>query len=363
MVSQSISQIEETSFPTNRACAFVDRILWFGYWETAPCCVPVTKGRAPRYSNTSNLTQMGPRQAANELLSRRRHLGMNLKANPPLACANCRYLEAETHEEGIRQKFSGVVLSHAELCDLRCIYCYQSASEYRVVSRQIYSPLPIINELCKMNLFQDQPYAFWGGGEPTLSLSFEEESLKLEQLGFYQTINSNCTRYSPHLVELLGRGEHAAVVCSIDSGSKKTYEKVKGRDRWNQVWDNLRIYLEASEHVVLKYIVMPENKDEIDAFLQKAIGIGCTKFLVDLDCGLAGNYSDPDTSTLQACLSLVEHIEKLGLQIGWAGNALNTLGDRDFIGWLLTKSLPQPWIYSPFSQLAGSLSNSVGGKQ
>ena len=329
MMVDSISAMNEMS------CKFVEEILWFGYWDTGPCCVPLRSGTPPRYRTIRSLEKVEPKTAALDLLACRRELADKIWSEPPPACTACQFLHKQTKGKDSDILFSGVILSHAEICNLKCTYCYQAAPGYQVVPKPSFSPIPIIEALMELRSFKDRPHAFWGGGEPTLGPAFAKEILRLSQLGFSQTVNSNCTVYQPELARLLKEDPWVALVCSVDAGCSATYKQVKGRDCWERVWTNIRNYREHSEKVVLKFIALPENAHEVEAFLEIAAASGVTTFLVDLDCGLSGNLNEHDPMIIDACKLLVRRINENGLKVGWAGNALNTLQDPSVTNWIL----------------------------
>ena len=62
------------------------------------------------------------------------------------------------------------------------------------------------------------------------------------------------------------------VKTSVDAGTADVYQKIKGRDRYNAVWDNLNIYSKAGPgKVIAKYIAIDMNSslEQIEGFLNQ----------------------------------------------------------------------------------------------
>jgi hypothetical protein len=61
-----------------------------------------------------------------------------------------------------------------------------------------------------------------------------------------------------------------SIVTSIDAGSREKYLKIRGKDLYDKVWENLHKYLSVdNRNVTLQYIALDNNvgDDDIDGFI------------------------------------------------------------------------------------------------
>lgn len=341
--------------PSPFSCQFAEEMLWFGYWDTGPCCVPLTTGTPPRYQAAGNLSGISPRQAASLILEARESFLAAFANGQPSKCLGCRFLRHQSqHASNSKPYLTGVILSHIEPCNFRCVYCYQAGRQYHPVPQRLpsYDPIPIIEELTNDGCFHIERHAFWGGGEPTLAPELPIQMQTLSRLGFHQTLNSNCSIFSQKLADLLTYDPKITLVCSIDAGGDENYAQIKGKNCAPKVWENLQRYLRASSNVVLKYIVLKENLSEIESFVDKVVAIGISGVLVDLDCGLNNSREAPSYAEIEACRMLVTLLAEVGIQAGWGGNAFNLLKNSRDLDWLCSLELRHPTVYFPFRQFA-----------
>lgn len=343
----------------NNYCKFVDEILVFGHWEFAPCCVPLPElTQPPKYSSVADLTGKDTSEVGNEILAKRSELKTRLSSNMmPIGCEKCKYLEKTEEKISLHNRLKGVVLSHSEVCDLKCTYCYQSKSGYIPVRKQKYSPVEVIRALVDEGAFEGRRYAFWGGGEPTLSPTFANDLFMLNELGFVQTINSNCTNYIPALEDFLRIDCDSNLVCSVDAGSESEYARVKRGSSYEVVWENIKRYSEISHNnVIVKYIFLPNNLKDLDAFKEKIEICGITKVMVDLDAGLSKTaINNISEDVIEALFEVADSLTSLGVQVAWAGNSFNIIENRNLIGALTAFQFVEEQIYFPFASYPKNL--------
>jgi hypothetical protein len=115
----------------------------------------------------------------------------------------------------------------------------------------------------------------WGGGEPTISEDFYVISNELIKLPSVRSMRilTNSLKYSGKLAKLLTEIENSQVITSIDAGTERTFQIVRGvkvGGYINRVMENLVRYNNlAPGRITLKYIFNDENCDseEVEAFL------------------------------------------------------------------------------------------------
>jgi molybdenum cofactor biosynthesis enzyme MoaA len=103
-------------------------------------------------------------------------------------------------------------------------------------------------------------------GEITINPKLDEIVSLLS--GYSSKIYSNCVIYSDALYNCLKQG-NMMINTSVDAGTRETFAKIKGVDRFEQVCGNIRRYAKAGM-VELKYIFLPginDNEADVDGFI------------------------------------------------------------------------------------------------
>lgn len=182
-----------------------------------------------------------------------------------------------------------ITISNRTKCNCNCVYCehtHGGASEVRAeMNRQeTYDIVPILEKLKEKSLIAEGCEFIISGGECA-----EYPQKELEYLLNYVThfkgsviLLSSGIKYSKSIESILKSG-HARLTISVDSGTKKTYEKIKRVKAYNKVWDNLKKYAKAAAKnekaiVEAKYIIIPgvnDSIEEIKAFFDKCKSIKC----------------------------------------------------------------------------------------
>lgn len=173
-----------------------------------------------------------------------------------------------------------VTICTSEYCNSSCIYC-QSHFEQKDTG---YNPIPYLEAFYQENLFANNCYFDWGGGEPTLNPWFNATVEWLSSRGYWQRVNTNAILYSQEVEAALVQG-NTEVRISIDSGSEECFRLMKGHTGYSQVWEHIRDYCEVSDRVYIKYNVCNYNSDqeELDAFLQKCRMCDVKNIIIDAE--------------------------------------------------------------------------------
>lgn len=191
----------------------------------------------------------------------------NNKSNP---CTGCPYIEKKDWDKNESLAIRHLSLEYHSICNLKCTYCSEEYFGGKNVQYDLYE---LLNTWSK-NLFLDGCDSLvWGGGEPTLDPRFREmlglvlEKIKPKYLRFF----TNSVKYSDEIQNLLN-SKRIYITTSIDAGTKKTYDLIRGYNRFEKVFTNLSRYAQISpNHVTIKYIFTSENynEEELVQFLRK----------------------------------------------------------------------------------------------
>jgi len=126
-----------------------------------------------------------------------------------------------------------------------------------------YDLKPVIQEFIDKEYLAKDSLIEWGGGESTILPDFQNLQLLLLDHGYMQTIFTNAVLFSKEIEQGL-RQRKMTVVTSVDSGTVETYKKIKGRDHFHKVWENLGKYIQTGGQVAIKYVLRRDNAGESD---------------------------------------------------------------------------------------------------
>lgn len=148
-------------------------------------------------------------------------------------------------------------------------------------------------------------------GEPTLHP--ERDQLFGSMNSYSNVVNTNLSVFNEQLYELTAN-KFTKLVVSIDSGTRETFHKVKGRDMFYRICENLSRYSSAGAGViVLKYVFVPgeNDKDEdVDGFAKVCAETGC------LIGNISYDYNAPlpiPEKTAASMRRLKKNLHKLGI--------------------------------------------------
>lgn len=148
-----------------------------------------------------------------------------------------------------------------------------------------------------------------GGGEPVIAKDFEALMEILVAGNYPQLINTNVTVFSKELRKAL-LNKKTTCQTSVDSGTRETYLKIKGRDSYDKVWKNIKKYVSTNGDYVLKYIVTNGNDNQHDAigFIKNCLDAGVRKINIaanvhDMNNGKLSNQTIITAATIHAMAS------------------------------------------------------------
>jgi len=207
-------------------------------------------------------------------------------------CKGCTFLKDVEKKPVFHSNISFLSIEHHSVCNLRCSYCSEI---YWGGKRSKYNIVEFISYLSKNNSLNDCDQVVWGGGEPTLDKSFEqilEEIHKSANPKIYHRVFTNSVRYSEAITKFLKKGL-IKIVTSIDAGTPETFKKVRGREKFTNVFDNLKNYAKIDPtKITIKYIFTEDNfkESEINSFVDN-----CKKYeLKDCNFQISLNYKNSD---------------------------------------------------------------------
>ena len=189
--------------------------------------------------------------------------------NNTKGCVSCsRYKLSAWTEPSKKFRYINLSMSPA-VCQCKCIYCYQikmgwhSNSEGVDLAKQYYDRVFDALEFAKTdNLISKDATWQISSGEIAIH-PYKNRIFDLIQ-GQRSKILTNCFIFDKRIADNLSKNVSSTINLSIDSGTAKTWRKVKGFDNFDDVLENLKKYSQACikpNQVTLKYIVLPDIND------------------------------------------------------------------------------------------------------
>ena len=199
-------------------------------------------------------------------------------------CVGCvRFLETDQvpQHDGL---IHGINLSaYPSPCQSHCFYCWVHDWDERFTPaakagyEKVFETIELA-EHCGLIA----PDATWqiSSGEITIH-PCRDRIMKLVK-GKHARFFTNCMKYDEEIAQNLCDNPNSSIDLSIDSGTPKTWAKVKGVDNFEKVTENLANYYVASKgrtgQITLKYIVFPGVNDNYEDYaslmeIMKVIGV------------------------------------------------------------------------------------------
>jgi len=296
-----------------KSCEWIESRVVMAIDYLQYCCIP--------HSGNKGYVKMVPYKGGElpvEAIkeARRSLIELNNIEGVETPCTGCHFLQKKDWDALRKTKalFDTVYIANFTICNLRCRYCFVYINEAEDRPDVDYDVLPVFKEMLEKGLLDPSAYVEWGGGEPTILPTFPELQALLKQYNLRQQIHTSGVRYSPEIEEGLRSGL-LQVVTSIDSGTRETYLKVKGRDRHDVVWENMARYAAAGGNMALKYILRHDNSDpeNVRQFVQKAKAAGIKNIAITPDMReiAQGTVSE---ETIYAFALMVHEAKSLGLE-------------------------------------------------
>ncbi len=201
-------------------------------------------------------------------------------------CKNCIYLEEKEWDRD--DYIEHINFNYGLKCNQRCIYCDLANIP---PSKKQYNVFPIIKDMIEKGYLGENANITIAGGEPCVIPEFQDLLDIFIKAGVHTIrVLTNATIYNTSFEEAI-RNNCANMVVSVDSGTKETFIKIKNADFYDKVWENIKKYAAvqpSNKHVITKFIIIPsvnDNKEEINAWLDKSVEAGVTYVCLDVEAG------------------------------------------------------------------------------
>lgn len=195
----------------------------------------------------------------------------SLKGRIPLFCIDCPLLSDD--KSIYSDTINGLTFSDHSYCNADCVYCADGISNHRKSNilndykKRCKIFHKIMLEIKHRKLFNEKMLLELIGGEITCNPG------KKLLYGMAKDIPTNPVLivtngiiYDEEISNIVSINPNARIMCDVDAGTRITYIKVKGVDKFNVVRDNLKKYASFGK-ITLKYIIKPGFNDTDDDVL------------------------------------------------------------------------------------------------
>lgn len=314
-----------------KCCNFLLHEIVFAQSEVLPCCCSPKHKYETRFLENYNGNNF---DVDAYLKQRNKYVNMFKNGEIPQCCEGCCLIREDNWDES--NTIQRIIITNRTKCSCNCIYCSlvttSTQTKEELNTRKAYDIVPVLKDLRNQNLIGNGCEILVAGGEcceyPVGEL--EEIIYIASQLECKLEILSSGIIYSSAIEQALRNGKTTLKI-SVDSGFKKTYEKIKRVKAYDRVWDNLKKYIIAtfgndSSIVRIKYIILPninDNEREVLKFIENCKRINCQNVEVAIEYVWYGeNKNNPIDKNIENIVSI---FEKSGLNISFEMQCLEYL--------------------------------------
>lgn len=239
----------------------------------------------------------------------------------PENCEKCMYLQEIDDNEIISDKIKFIEIYNWIQCNCACFYCSnREQTKLKIFNRRnqkgVIDALPLLKNLQKKGKLDADLEVFMAGGEPTILKEFVGLLKFFIKNNYRAHVLSNGILYEKYISKLINTQNHSSLSISLDCGTRETFKKIKGVDKFDDVIKNIKKYVtdtkELSDRIMLKYILLKgvnDNKEEIDKWIDVCSSIGVVSYVPSIE--FCHSVMNPEKSELtpEIC-DLYEYIKK-----------------------------------------------------
>lgn len=203
-----------------------------------------------------------------------------------IPCKQCHMVCTKRYEDVSFTRLGHVDLAATTTCNLRCSFC--GYATHNLFSKAKYDALAILREFSAGDVEWDSAVDF-NGGEPTLLPDLNEYIDYFNSRRIRVFLYTNAVKFHQSIYDGLFKGAIRWVCTSLDAGSPSSFQRLKKRDYFLQVLENLTRYAHAGSQgggqLSVKYIFCDDNcsDDDIAGFTYAMLAIRPQKIWLTFD--------------------------------------------------------------------------------
>lgn len=216
-----------------------------------------------------------------------------------ISCKGCSLVRTKRYSEVNFTRLGHIDLAATTICNLRCVFCgYAKRNEFYDSK---YNALSVLKEFSADDVEWDSVVDF-NGGEPALLRDMDDYLNFFASRRIRVILYTNAVEFRQSIYDRLADGSIQWVCTSLDAGTPSSFMRLKKRDHYLKVLENLTRYAHAGSQgggmLAVKYIFCDENcaDDDIVGFTYAMLAIRPQKIWFTFDfeplCGLSGDSPD-----------------------------------------------------------------------
>ena len=235
----------------------------------------------------------------------------------PEECKGCFQIQEKDWDESEYIDF--ITITNYTRCNADCVYCSNSM-EPDERKEANYKVLPFLRYLKQEGILRKGMEIHLGGGEISI---YEECEDLLSEFGLDNfakiCVATNAIKFSEYLDKSL-KESNTYVIVSLDSGTRKTFKKVKRIDAFDKVVENICKYNTGTkpDRIALKYIIIPginDNIKEFQSFLNIAKKANVNHIRIDIE---ARYLRSVNNSVNPYYLKIAEKMNSMAIKQGFS---------------------------------------------
>jgi len=311
----------EADLEYRKGCSFLGNTILYREISFSPCCSigqgPVVKVSGPVHERLAQWQDF-----TTKLVDDVRH-------ERPNKCQTCHMLSYGFWRKSVKlNSFIFGARTRDDVCNFSCIYCGHAKIRERLKGaspgNSVYEVLQQLSEIPEYNT--EELSIRFGNGEFTaykhcndiLNIFFTKTKWKM-------SVVSNCSIYNEQISTLMENGRVRSLVTSLDAGTRETFKKIKQRDMFDRVLENLKKYPLNKTHFAAKYIFLEgvnDNDTDVDGFYKIAQEIGGVIML-------SSNKTTPFTEKVKdLILRLIKKAKSDGIKVNADSTYVNAADER-----------------------------------
>ncbi len=204
------------------------------------------------------------------------------------SCKGC--IELEKRHWDSKDYIDTLLFTHWIHCNCACTYCPAIRDDVLIENNKHYNVVPAVKDMIEKKILKKSAFVSIAGGEATIYPEFEELLELLIDYGIKNIqVHTSGIKYSSAIEKGLRKGV-VKVIVSLDSACAETHSKIKLKDCFDEVVQNLKKYSTAQrqnkELVSTKYIILPgvnDNKKEMYSWIMLNKELGIKSLDLDID--------------------------------------------------------------------------------
>lgn len=297
-----------------KSCVDIEDSLYVGPDELRACCQRFFYDGKIRGDAVLLKIDNNKKPTSEDITKARQELLKKIQNGDEPACKGCRYIHKVDNAPKATHKVKHLSIEHHSVCNLRCNYCSEM---YYGGKKPNYKVDELIKDLNDSGSLTECKQVVWGGGEPTADKSFENTLKNIDYSAspkIYHRVFTNSVSYRQPIVDFLKQNK-IKIVTSIDAGTRETFTKVRGRDRFIKVLENLKAYSAVRpSSVTIKYIFTEDNfsDNEILEFANKINEYNLTECCFQISYNF--KFDAINIKFLKAFILMIHKLKEIGVK-------------------------------------------------